>query len=38
MDTFSFIIHLKTDQTCKDIGEDIETNFELDRLLPKERK
>ena len=43
MDTFSFIIHVKTDDICKDIGEDIKTsfvssNFELDRLLPKEKK
>ena len=40
MDTDSFVIHIKTDNVCRDIAEDIETrfdisNFELDRPLPK---
>ena len=41
MDTSSFIGHVKTDDTYKDIAEDPETrsdtsNYELDRPLPKE--
>ena len=40
MDTDSFVIHIKTNNVCKDIAEDVETrfdtsNFELDRPLPK---
>ena len=40
MDTDSFVIHIKTDNVCRDIAEDVETrfdtsNFELDRPLPK---
>ena len=40
MDTDSFIVYIKTDDTYKDIVEDIETrfdtsNYELDRPLPK---
>ena len=40
MDTDSFIVYIKTDDTYKDIEEDVETrfdtsNFELDRPLPK---
>ena len=36
MDTYSFIIHVKTDDIYKDIAEDVETrfdtsNFEIDR-------
>ena len=36
MDTGSFIVHVKTDDTYKDIAEDIETrfdtsNFKIDR-------
>ena len=43
MDTDSFIIHVKIDDTYKDIAEDFETrfdtsNFELDRLLPEGEK
>ena len=39
MDTYSFIVHLKIEDVCKDIAEDFETrfdtsNFELDRPLP----
>ena len=38
MGTDSFIVHLKTDDICKDIAEDVETrfdtsNFEIDRPL-----
>ena len=41
MDTGSFF-DVKTDDTCKDIAEDVETgfeilNFEIDRPLPKEK-
>ena len=41
-DTNSFIVHVKTDDIYKEIAEDVETrfdtsNFELDRLLPKEK-
>ena len=40
MDTDSFIVHVKTEYSYKDIAEDIETRvgtsyFELDRPLPK---
>ena len=40
MDTDSFIFHVKTDDICNDIAEDVETrfdssNFELDRPLLK---
>ena len=40
MDTDSFIIYIKTDDTFKDTAEDLETRFdtssyELDRSLPK---
>ena len=39
MDTYSFIVHIKTDHIHKDIAEDDETtfdtsNYELDRPLP----
>ena len=39
----SFIVHIKTDDTEKDIAEDVETRFEtssyvLDRPLPKRKK
>ena len=40
MVTDSFIVYIKTDDTCKDIAEDVETrldtsNYELGRPLPK---
>ena len=40
MDIGSLIVHVKTDDICKDIAEDVETrfdtsNFEIDRPLPK---
>ena len=35
MDTDSFIVCIKTDEIYKDIGKDVETNYELDRPLPK---
>ena len=40
MNTDSFIVHTKADDIYKDIGEDVETrfdisNYELDRPLPK---
>ena len=43
METDSFIVHVKTDDIYKDIGEHVETriktsNFELGRPLPKEQK
>ena len=43
MDTDSFIVHVKIDDTDKDIAEDFETrfdtsNFELDRPLPEGKK
>ena len=43
MDTDSFTVHVKTDDTYKDIAEDVEkrfdtSNFEIDRPLPKEKK
>ena len=39
-DTYTFIIHIKTDDNFKDIAEDVDTRFidssyELDRPLPK---
>ena len=42
MDTDSFIVYIKTDYIYADIAEDVETrfdtsNYELDRLLPKEK-
>ena len=42
MDTDSFIVYIKTDYIYTDIAEDVETrfdtsNYELDRLLPKEK-
>ena len=42
MDTYSFIVYIKTDDICKDIAEEIETrfdtsNYELDRSLPKKK-
>ena len=41
--TDSFIVHLKTDDICKDIAEDVKTKFdtsifELDGPLPKAKK
>ena len=41
MNTDSFIVYLKTNDIYKDIAKDVETrfdtsNYELDRLLPKE--
>ena len=41
-DTDGFIVYIKTDDICKDIGEDVETrfdtsNYELDKPLPKEK-
>ena len=43
MDTDSFIVCIKTGDIYKDIAEDVDTrfdtsNYELDRLLPKEKK
>ena len=43
MDTNSFIVHLKMEDICKDIAEDVEigfdtSNFELDRPLSKRKK
>ena len=40
MDTDRFIVHVKADDICKDIVEDVETrfdtsNYELDRSLSK---
>ena len=42
MDTDSFIVHVKTEDTYKDIVEDVEiifntSNYELNRPLPKEK-
>ena len=39
MDTYSFIVYVKTDDIYKDIAEDVETrfdlsNYEIDRPLP----
>ena len=28
IDTDSFIVYIKTDDTCKDIAEDVETRFD----------
>ena len=43
MDTERFIIYIKTNDICKDIGENVETrfdtsNYESDRPLPKRKK
>ena len=45
MDANSFIVYIKTDHICKDVGEDVETRFdfdtsdyELDISLPKGKK
>ena len=43
MDTESFIVYIKTDDTYKVIAENVETrfdssNYELDKPLPKENK
>ena len=40
--TYSFIVYIKTDDIYKDIAENVETrfdtsNYELDRALPKEK-
>ena len=40
METYSFIVYIKTDDIYKGISEDVETrvdtsNYELDRPLPK---
>ena len=40
MDTDSFIVHVKIDDICKDIAQDVETRFdssrfEVDRPLAK---
>ena len=40
MDSYSLIFHVKTDDICKDVAENVETrfstsNFELDRPLLK---
>ena len=40
MDTDSFVVYIKTDDSYKDIAKDVETrfdalNYELDRALPK---
>ena len=42
MDTDNFVVHVKTDDIYKNIGENIKTrfdtsNFELDRPLPKRK-
>ena len=42
MDADSFIVYIETNDTYKDIAQDVETrfdtsNYELDRLLPKEK-
>ena len=42
MDTERFIIYIKTDDICKDIGENVETrfdtsNYESQRPLPKRK-
>ena len=42
MDTDSFIVYIKTDNTYKDIEEDVETrfgnsNYKLEGPLPKEK-
>ena len=43
IDTDSFIIHVKTDDTYKEIAKDVEkwfdtSNYEIDRPLPKKIK
>ena len=43
MDTDSFNVHVKTDDACKNIAEDVEKRFDtsdfaLERPLPKEKK
>ena len=43
MDTDSFIVYLRTDDTYKDIAKDVEKKFdtssyELDKPLPNEKK
>ena len=43
MDKYSFTVYIKTDDIYKDIGEDVETrfdisNYEFDRPLPKKKK
>ena len=42
MNIDSFIVYIKTDDTCKDVAENVETrfdtsNYELDRPLPIEK-
>ena len=42
IDTDSFIIHIKTEDVCKDIGDNVEkrfdtSNYEIDRQLPKRK-
>ena len=42
MDTYSFIVYIKTDDIYKDIAENVETrfdtsNFEIDRRLPEKK-
>ena len=42
MDTDSFIVYTKIDDTYKDIAEYVETrfdtsNYEIDKMLPKEK-
>ena len=43
MDTDSLIVYIKSDDICKNIGEDVTnrvgtSNYELDRSLPKGNK
>ena len=45
MDTNSFIVYIKADDICKDVGEDVETRFDFDTSdyvlnisLPKGKK
>ena len=35
MDIESFFVYIKTNDIYKDIAKDVETNYELDRPLPK---
>ena len=35
MDIESLIVYIKTNDIYKDIAEDVEANYELDRPLPK---
>ena len=35
MDIESLIVYIKTNDIYKDIAEDVETNYELERPLPK---